>query len=542
MKQTRSNTRPRIDPLRAIIGKLADGIVIVDEHGVTRFVNPAAEGLFGRSADEMVGHEFGFPLVSGETAELEILNPSRGPINAELRVTDIEWEGAPAHLAAIRDITERVRAQAREKQLVREQALRAAAEAGERRARFLGEAASILSSSLDYRGELVSLAELAVPFLADWCIIDLVEMDGTFERVAVATASERGAQLVPRLMRALPRSEMASGTSRILRSGEPQLALHPEAPAVAGILGVDGSADAFRQAALGCCMVLPLTVRDRRLGLITLCDAESGRVFDDDDLDIAWEVARRAASAIDNGRLFTAAQQANRAKADFLAVMSHELRTPLNAVIGYSDLLIMGIPDTIPQHAVDQVRRIRSSARHLLSLIEEILTFSRVEAGREELHIDEFTAGHIIDEVSGIIEPLARDKGIEFQRHIDDPSVLLESDAQKLRQILVNLLSNAVKFTDDGSVSLTVRADEGQVSFSVADTGRGIEKTDLHRIFEPFWQAEQSRTRRAEGTGLGLAVARRLAHLLGGDIFVQSEPGDGSVFTLIVRASLRDVD
>ena len=527
------------DALRAIIRSLADGVVMVDERGVTRFVNPAAERLFGRSAAEMVGHEFGFPLASGETAELEILHPDDGPVNAELRVTDIEWEGGTAHLAAIRDITERVRAQAREKELVREQALRLAAEAGERRARFMGEAASILSSSLDYRSELQSLAELVVPFIADWCVIDLLEPNGTFERVAVATSSERGGPLISLLSRTTPRSDRGSGTTRILRSGEPLLALAPDAPALEGILGVDAGAEPLAAARLGCCMALPLTIRDRRLGIMTLCDAESGRVFDDDDLDLAAEVARRAASAIDNGRLYTAAQQANQAKADFLAVMSHELRTPLNAVIGYSDLLLMGIPESVPESAEEQVRRIRSSARHLLSLIEEILTFSRVEAGREEVHIEAIDVPALVGEVAGIIEPLASEKGLRFRCFLPDGELTLSSDAQKLRQILLNLLSNAVKFTEEGEVSLSVRNENGEIGFCVSDTGTGITESDLQRIFEPFWQAEQSRTRRAEGTGLGLAVARRLARLLGGDIFVQSERGAGSSFTLLVHAAPR---
>jgi signal transduction histidine kinase/PAS domain-containing protein len=526
------------DAFRTIIGTIADGIVIVDDAGTTRFVNPAAERLFGRSAEDLVGEEFGFPVVSGETAEFEILNPQLGPITAELRVTDTEWDGQPARLAAVRDVTERIRAQTREKQLVREQTLRAAAEAGERRARFLGEAATILAASLDYHTELQSLAQLMVPFMADWCIIDLLEPDGTFKRAAVATASPAGAALVPMLRRAVPRTEPDSGAARALRSGEPQLGLAIDAPAMHGILGIDHRAPELARASLGCCIVLPLTVRDARFGIITLCDAESGRIFDDDDLDLAAEIARRAASAIDNGRLYNDAQRANQAKADFLAVMSHELRTPLNAVIGYADLLMMGVPVQIPDPAAEHVRRIRSSARHLLSLIEEILTFSRIEAGREQLLIEDVDVHPLIDEVAAVIEPLARRYELDFSVQLPEPPLTLETDAQKLRQILLNLLSNAVKFTEVGSVTLSVLQEDDDVSFTIADTGRGIDAADLAHIFDPFWQVEQTRTRRAEGTGLGLSVARRLAHLLGGDIFVHSEPGRGSEFTLRLHCRL----
>jgi signal transduction histidine kinase len=208
-------------------------------------------------------------------------------------------------------------------------------------------------------------------------------------------------------------------------------------------------------------------------------------------------------------------------------------------VIGYSDLLLLGVKGSIDDSAREYIDRIRTSATHLLMLIEEILTYSRVEAGREQLHLGPMEVGELMIAVSNLVEPLAIEKRIGFS--CEDEGVehtVLESDAGKLRQILLNLLSNAIKFTDDGGVRLVASEAGDWVEFRVTDTGGGIPEEHLERIFEPFWQAEQSRTRRAEGTGLGLSVARRLTHLLGGDLLVSSRPGHGSTFTVRVPRRL----
>ena len=226
------------------------------------------------------------------------------------------------------------------------------------------------------------------------------------------------------------------------------------------------------------------------------------------------------------------AEAANRTKAVFLATMSHELRTPLNATTGYADLLLEGIPEPIPASARKQVGRIRLASQHLLTLIEEILTHSRVEAGRESVHIEAVQLEDLVREVCAVIQPLAAEKQLEFRGPGTGLSLTLWTDAGKLRQILVNLLGNAVKFTERGWVSLDIMAEGDGVQFLVRDTGIGIPSEDLERIWEPFRQLDSSNTRRAGGTGLGLSVSRQLARLLGGDITVESAPGDGSTFTL----------
>src|SRR5690606_11060301 len=174
--------------------------------------------------------------------------------------------------------------------------------------------------------------------------------------------------------------------------------------------------------------------------------AESGRTFAETDITLALELGRRAGNAVENARLYQAAHHASEAKSDFLAVMSHELRTPLNAIIGYSDLLLMGVPNGVPDPARRQIERIRSASTILLHLVEEVLSFPRVEAGKEDIRISPVELGGIVRECVAMIEPLASEKGLSLEVRVDDEPLKVVSDERKVRQILTNLLSNAVKF------------------------------------------------------------------------------------------------
>jgi PAS domain S-box-containing protein len=311
-------------------------------------------------------------------------------------------------------------------------------------------------------------------------------------------------------------------------------------------------ADTARERGFAASAVLPLVVGGKTVATLGL-NYDAPQPFDAGKRAYLAAVAQQCAQALERARLFEAersaraeaeaarrdadaaratAEQASRAKSDFLATMSHELRTPLNAIIGYQNLLADGVTGPVSDSQRRQLDRIGASAHHLLMLIDEVLTLSRVEAGKESAHIEPVDIARVLDDAASIIEPLARQKSLEFRVIGPERPIVIESDAGKLRQAVLNLLSNAVKFTGRGSVTLRAYDATDAIVFEVRDTGIGIAAENLQRIFEPFWQVETSTTRTAPGTGLGLAVTRRLADLLGGEVSVQSAVGEGSVFTL----------
>ncbi|MBK5098242.1 MAG: GAF domain-containing protein [Gemmatimonadetes bacterium] len=243
-----------------------------------------------------------------------------------------------------------------------------------------------------------------------------------------------------------------------------------------------------------------------------------------------------------------AAETANSAKSQFLANMSHELRTPLNAIIGYSEMLAEETADDGNEEYVSDLEKIGAAGKHLLTLINEILDLSKIEAGRMELFLEEFDGDAMVEEVLTTIRPVASGNGNELELIRQDSIGLMRADVVKVRQILFNLLSNACKFTEQGKVSLEVKglAADGRnrerISFAVRDTGIGMTEEQLGRLFAAFSQADVSTTRRYGGTGLGLVISRRFARMMGGDVDVSSAPGEGSVFTLVLPARVSEVE
>jgi len=226
------------------------------------------------------------------------------------------------------------------------------------------------------------------------------------------------------------------------------------------------------------------------------------------------------------------AERANNSKTDFLAVMSHELRTPLTAIMGYEELLSDGITGPVTELQQQQLGRINASARHLLGLIDEILTFARVDIGRERVRWESMSVNHTLSDAASLVEPMAAAKNLKLAIKLLDEDQAIQTDGTKLRQMLVNLLSNGIKFTEKGDVLLGCAVSDGILEVSIADTGVGIAAENIEYVFEPFWQAEQTATRKTGGTGLGLSVTRKLARLLGGDVTVASRIGAGTTFLL----------
>ena len=226
------------------------------------------------------------------------------------------------------------------------------------------------------------------------------------------------------------------------------------------------------------------------------------------------------------------AERANNSKTDFLAVMSHELRTPLTAIMGYEELLSDGITGPVTELQRQQLGRINASAHHLLGLIDEILTFARVDIGRERVRWESMSVNHTLSDAAALVEPMANAKNLKLVVKLMSEDQSIQTDGTKLRQMLVNLLSNGIKFTEMGEVHLGCAVVDGVLEVSIADTGVGIAAENIEYVFEPFWQAEQTATRKTGGTGLGLSVTRKLARLLGGDVTVASRMGAGATFLL----------
>jgi len=231
-------------------------------------------------------------------------------------------------------------------------------------------------------------------------------------------------------------------------------------------------------------------------------------------------------------------EDANLAKDRFLASMSHELRTPLNAIIGFTGTLLMRLPGPLTGDQEKQLRTVQGSARHLLSLINDLLDLAKIESGGVELHLEPVDCRDVVQEVATALRPLAAARNLSFHVAVEPPELAVLGDRRALCQILLNLTGNAIKFTEHGEVQLRVtRGQAGGRSvtrFSVADSGIGIREEDQARLFQAFTQAKDARRLRHEGTGLGLHLSRKLAELLGGEITLQSQYGHGSTFTLVL--------
>jgi signal transduction histidine kinase len=285
------------------------------------------------------------------------------------------------------------------------------------------------------------------------------------------------------------------------------------------------------------------------VGAITVTRAEVGH-FSDKQVDLLKTFASQAVIAIENVRLFNEIQEkslqlelANRHKSEFLANMSHELRTPLNAIIGFSEALLEKMFGEINEKQEDYLKDIHSSGQHLLSLINDILDLAKVEAGRMELNLGTFDLPSAIDNALTLIRERAMRHGIGLSVEVDSRLGELNADERKLKQILLNLLSNAVKFTaEGGKIKVGARQIDDMVEIAVSDMGIGIALKDQAAVFEEFKQVGSDYTRKAEGTGLGLALTRKLVELHGGTIRLESEPGKGSTFTftLPLKAAMQN--
>jgi len=533
-----------------ILGSIRDAFVAMSADFRYTFVNPQAETLLRRTAAQMLG-QLAWDVFPGSRDRpfgraFERALATQEPVSLEeFSQSAQRWLEARIYPAGegltvfFQDVTERRRAQDT--------------------SQFLAEASRLLSASLEYETTLRAVAEAAVPRLGDWCAVDVVRDPANaawppeIERLAVMHHDPAKVALGWALAARQPIDWSApAGVPAVLRDRAPLFV-----PAVSDAMLVATAGDAEHLALLraldfSSIIVVPLVARDRTLGALTLCTAESGRHYDEADLALALDLAQRVAVAVDNARLFREAERArreaeaaNRAKSDFLGTMSHELRTPLNAVLGYVDLLDAGVRGPLSDVQREDLGRIRRSAKVLMSLVNDVLNFARVEAGQVQFHLTDVPLSSVLADLEALIAPSIRAKQLVYAH---DPCVdgwVARADPERLKQILTNLLTYAIKFTPAGG-HLAVECDGSETSagpvlhIRVRDTGRGIPADGLGRIFEPFVQIDRHLTGESQqGVGLGLAIARDLARRMSGDLMVESEVGTGSTFTLTLPRAAR---
>jgi signal transduction histidine kinase/DNA-binding response OmpR family regulator len=299
--------------------------------------------------------------------------------------------------------------------------------------------------------------------------------------------------------------------------------------------------DVIIRAGFRALLFVPLLGAERIVGALVVRRKQPGE-FPKTTVELLQTFAAQSVLAFQNARLFSEIEKksqqletANQHKSQFLANMSHELRTPLNAIIGYSEILQEDVADLGRDNLVPDLRKIEGAGRHLLSLINDILDLSKVEAGRMDIFLEDVEIVPLLEEVRAIIVPLAEKNGNAVEYRVADNLGSMRTDRTKLKQSLLNILSNANKFTENGRVTLvTERIENGQtaVRFAISDTGIGMSEEQLGRLFQAFSQAETRTSQKYGGTGLGLVITRNFCQLLGGEVTVASKPGEGSTFTI----------
>jgi signal transduction histidine kinase len=429
---------------------------------------------------------------------------------------------------------------------------------------YLAEASGLLADSLDYETTLATVAALALPQLGGWCIVDLVEEDGTMRRLAVVHPDPAKQALARRLASGWPPEvDDPLGVPVVVRTGRAELIAHVSDDALAEAARGPENLRILQALGVGSVIVAPMLARGQVHGAITFVSGP-GQHYGDQDLAIAEDLARRAGISIDNARLYRAAgrarsqaEEASRAKSEFLAAMSHEMRTPLNAVLGYVDLLEVEIAGPVTDEQRQQLGRIRSASNQLLAMVDQVLDLARLESGSLPVAREQASVAEVVDEALARVRAAAGEEGVELvdECAAERPGSFV-GDVGRVGQVLDHLLSNAVKFTDRGgsvriSCGVSAQADPAArvggrgpwACIDVEDTGVGIDPERVDEMFEPFRQARGGHTRPEGGAGLGLTVARHLARLMGGDVTVRTAPGEGSCFTLwLPAASESEVD
>lgn len=528
--------------LEAVFTQSPYGIIVSDRHGKLTLQNRAAETIWAGSAtaSNVEGwmryrafHADGRPYAAGDWAMTRSLNTGAvvGPEEyrvqkfddtfgtllgscAPILAADGSVDGA---LSIFADITP---------YKIAEDNLRVA----EERRRFIAQAMAILAGSLDYQVTLASVANLAVPRIADWCAVDLAGPKGALERLAVVHSDPSRVALAHDLQRRYPEPvDSPTGIYNVLRTGKPEmLAAIPDELLVAGARDAEHLA-LLRGLGLRSYIIMPLRARGRTLGTLTFVTSESNRVYGPADLTLAEELSNAAAIAIDNAQLYKESRDAVRTREDLLTVVSHDLRNPLGVVSMQTALVAAMLPN---DEAGERVRKgldkIQRAADRMETLVKDLLDFGSIEAGTFSVAPSVQPASELLCQAVDLLSSLTAKKSLTLSAHPHDADVSVRCDRHRVLQVFSNLIGNAIKFTPaGGTIAVASAAEPDYVRFSVSDSGPGIPDGQVEHLFERYWQAQGGDGR---GVGLGLYIAKAIVDAHHGKLWVDSVPGRGATF------------
>jgi PAS domain S-box-containing protein len=526
----------------------AEGVVIHD-NGLVIDGNASLAQMFGYTLDEMIGRNILDLIPTPESREAMVRHIRSGSeeryeisgrrkdgtiVVVEATGRPMFYRGRRVRVGTLHDITERKRAEEAARRLIEEQAKRSAAESAERRASFLAEASRVLGTSFDYQTTLSTLTHLAVPDLADYCIVDVVGEDGgRLERIGVAHADPAKEPLLREIVRFW---EVGEREHHFRRAGESVLIPRITDEMARRSIVSEEHERIARQIWPRSVVAAPLRVGERLLGVLALYWSETDRHYGEEDLALVEELARRASLAVDNARLFHEAMQATRARDEMLGVVAHDLRNPLNTIFMGASLMLEVIADP-DSRLSKQAQMVHRAAERMNRLIQDLLDVRRIDSGKMAIDARPEAVDALLNEAMEMLRPLATAASLELSCGVSSRLPRVAADSARILQVLSNLVGNAIKFTPAGG-KVRVRAEsvDGEVRYTVSDTGPGIPADQLPHIFGRFWQGARADRR---GIGLGLAIAKGIVEAHRGRIWVESQVGRGSefIFTLPVAPS-----
>ncbi|HUH13167.1 MAG TPA: ATP-binding protein [Longimicrobiales bacterium] len=517
----------------------SEAIISIDEEERIIFFNEGAERIFGWPASEVLGRpldillparyrevhhlhlgEFASSKVSarrmGERRAISGVRRSGVEFPAEASISKLDLDGRRIYTVVLRDVTDRRRA--------------------EEAQRFLARAGALLASSLDYEATLSSVARLAVSSLADWCVVYIREEGGPTRRLEVAHADPAKEALVRELKR-FPLTGGGPTPARLaMETGEAQLVPDVSEELIRQ-MGQDHVHERLlRELGMASLVVAPLVGSAGTVGALGFYSASPARRYDEDDLALAEELARRAALAVENARLYQEARQAIKARDEVLSVVSHDVGNPLAAIFVGTRLLrrmLTARDETDP--ALGPVEMLRKSAEQIQRLISDLMEIQRIESGHLGLERRSQPPERLLERAMELMAPLAEEKGVRLEVDAEPALRPVLADRDRMLQVFSNLIGNALKFTPEGGrVRASARSGDGEVVFEVEDTGCGIAREELPHIFERFYQVGR---KSRQGAGLGLAITKGIVEGHGGTISVASEPDVGTTFTFTIPSN-----